>query len=227
MSRRHSRGLTLLEVMIALTLLSLALGAALGMLTLSSDSAALTSRWAQHVRDELDLRDRLLRPLADAPYVPSTSYPAMPALPVGWPAGSTENPHVVTGAGSAPDELYFMTVVATDGDGDGLLGPGERGLGAAGVLGDYYRVRVANGWLVRELIDGGTGAARRSDVLVRSVDAALAAPATAADAKPFLVTPTTLPEFFLRVRQGFIFAGPGGREVARRTLAFNVTLRRE
>lgn len=227
MSRRDVRGLTLLEVVIALTLLSLVLGAALGMLTLSSDSAALTSRWAQHVRDELDLRDRLLRPLADAPYVPSTSYPAMPALPTGWPAGSTRNPHVVTGAGSASDELYFMTVVAADGDGDGLLGPGERGLGAAGVQGDYYRVRVVNGWLVRELVDGATGVARRSDVLVRSVDAALPVPATAADGKPLLVTSTTPPEFFLRVRQGFVFAGPGGREVARRTLAFNFTMRRE
>ncbi len=120
-----------------------------------------------------------------------------------------------------------MTVVASDADGDGLLAAGERGLGAAGVVGDYYRVRVAGGWLVRELVDGSTGGVRRTDVLVRAVDAALPAPVTAADAKPFLVEAVTVPEFFVRVRQGFVFAGPGGREVARRTLAFNFTLRRE
>ncbi len=100
MARARTRGLTLLEVMLALTLLSLTLGAALGMLTLSSDSAALTSRGAQHVQDELALRDQLLRPLSDAPFVPSTSYPALPTtLPTGWPTGSTQNPHIVVGAG--------------------------------------------------------------------------------------------------------------------------------
>lgn len=227
-TRAGLAGLTLLEVMIALTLLTLAFGVAFGMLLMSSDAAGLTSRATLHVQDELALRDRLLRPLSEAPYVPSTSYPSMPTtLPVGWPAGSTQNPHIVVGAGSDPDELYFMTVVARDTDGDGLLDADERGLGAADVLNDYYRVRVSNGWLVRDLVDGATGLTRRSEVVVHSVDDALAPPATASDAKPFTVFAVTTPEFFLRVRQGFAFAGRGGREVARRTLAFNFTMRRE
>lgn len=224
---RTARGLTLLEVVIALMLLTVTMGAAFSTLAISGDSVRLTSRAALHVQDELAIRDRLLRALSEAPYVPSTSFPAMPALPVGWPAASTQTPHIVVGTGSSPDELYFMTVVARDADSNGLLDPGERGLGAAGVIGDYYRVRVVGGWLVRDLVDGGTGVPRRQDVLVHSVDDPLPAPVTASDAKPFTASPLAVPQFFLRVRQGYVSAGPAGREVVRRTLAFNFTMRRE
>lgn len=238
-------GLTLIEMMVSVAILTIVLAVAFSMFNISTSAAGFSSRSGQHVHDHMRTRDRLLRLLCEAPAVPrSPSFNVMPALPSGWPTATpAQSPHFVAGSGSADDELFFFTAVVRDLNGDGVIGAGEQGLGAAGVLGDYYHVHVVadatarERQLVRDVVDGATGIANlsRREVLVHQVDAALTAGATS-DRKAFYIEhggSTASPgltddeDFLLRIRQGFVFAGPGGREVVRKTIAFHVSTRVE
>jgi hypothetical protein len=234
----------LLEIMVSLVILAMVLGVAFSMFNISTSAAGFSSRSGQYVHDQLRTRDRLLRLLSEVPAVPgSPSFSSMPALPTGWPATTpAQSPHWVAGSGSTDDQLFFFTAVVRDLNGDGVIGSGEQGLGAAGVVGNYYRVHVVDDptarqrQLVRDLVNGTTGAPdlNRREVLVHQVDDALTTGATA-DRKAFYLEHgaaaapglTDDRDFLLRIRQGFVFAGPSGREVVRKTIVFNVSTRAE
>lgn len=228
----RARGLSLVEVVVAATISTIILGGVYAAFDLSRASVGQSGRTGRYVADAGRVKARTLRLLRDVPAVPNGDTPMPATLPTGWPTGSVMSPHRLAGAGNAPDELFFFTTVVSDLDADGLVdGAAERGLGAAGVVGDYYRVHVITAQgdrqLVRDLVDGGSGALRRREVLALSIDAPLTTGGVD-DQRAFHVVHSGIPGdplYYLRVRQGFVHASQTGAATVRKTHGFNVTAR--
>lgn len=224
------RGLTLLETSVSILLLSgLTLGL-FGLLNVAQGQVSHSGRIVQSVTGGFRLRARSLSLLRTAPFRLAASADWPSTTPVGW--SGTSSPSIVKGAGTNPDELLFFVPVAVDLDANGLLGPGEVGLGAAGVLGDYYRIHVLTldgvSTLVRDRCAASDGSVIRREALASPV-APPRTSGTADEARPFLVeVPGVDPRALsFRLRLGHTTTGPTGQTVFEHERSYDVTISSE
>jgi hypothetical protein len=225
--RLSRRDMTLLEVSVASALLTGLTLVLFGVLSVAQGQVAYSGRVVQTVSSGYRLRARSMSLLRTAPLRTTASDDWPNPAPTGW-VGVT-SPAVIKGAGTAPDSLMFMVPVAADTDADGVLSSGEIGLGANGVVGNYYHLRVVdvNGisTLVRDLRNGTSGAVVRREHLASPVAPARTV-GTPDEARAFLVAvPGADPRALtFRLRVGHVAKGSTGATVFEHERSYDVTI---
>tara|TARA_R110002072_G_scaffold243064_4_gene402126 strand:- start:1055 stop:1723 length:669 start_codon:yes stop_codon:yes gene_type:complete len=219
--------MSLLEVSVATGLLTGLTLVLFGLLSVAQGQVAYSGRVVQTVSSGFRLRARTMSLLRTAPLRSTSSSDWPTSTPSGWIG--VNSPSIVKGAGSAPDQLMFMVPVAADTDGNGILGSDEIGLGASGVVGDYYHVRVVtlNGieTLVRDLRSGVDGSVLRREHLANPVAPARTV-GTPDVARAFLVSvPGTDPRALtFRLRVGHVTKSSNGATVVEHERSYDVTI---